>query len=323
MRTLFIAMLGWLLVSASTAGAADWPERPIRIVTAAGPGSSLDILTRSLAKRLNADLGQTVVVENRPGANQLLAAEACANAKPDGYTFCTTATEPYTSNLFLFKKLPYDAVNGFSPVAMLAVQQGGIVVRSEVGARTLDEVVAASHAKPNTLNWGSYGTGSNSHLYLEAVREEKHWDVTHVPYKSVADLTQALVGGDVQLAYVVLDAPIRKMLDGGVLNLLAYGADARSPRYPNVPTFDEVGLGPYRIRGWYGLLAPAGVPTEIIERMNRLAQTAMKSPEFQPLLQNLSVGPVADHVPADMEASIRSNRVVVKNALARAKVKAQ
>ena len=312
-----------LLALASTARAETWPDRPIKIITAAGPGAALDTLTRKLAEALQKELGQPVIVDNRPGANQIIAATACANARPDGYTFCTTATEPYTNNVFLFRNLPYDPTNGFAPVAMLANQLAGIVVRKELGAETLQDVVAYSRAHPGKLNWGSYGIGSNSHLYLEAVRQETGWAVTHIPYRDVTNLTQGLLANDVQLAYAVLDDKIQRQIADGTLKLIAYAGTARSPLYPDVPTFEELGLESYRIRGWYGLLAPAGTPPAIVERVNRTAMEVMNSPDMKTILQALSVAPVAAHAPADMAANIRRNRDVVGSSLQRANVQAQ
>lgn len=312
-----------LFVLSTGAQAETWPDRPVRIITAAGPGAALDTLTRKLAEALQKKLGQPVIVDNKPGANQIITATACANARPDGYTFCTTATEPYTNNVFLFKNLPYDPAKGFAPVAMLANQLAGIVVRKELGATTLQDVVAYSRAHPGQINWGSYGIGSNSHLYLEAVRQETGWAVTHIPYRDVTTLTQGLLANDVQLAYAVLDDRIQREIAEGNLKLIAYAGVARSPLYPDTPTFDELGLEGYRIRGWYGLLAPAGTPVEIVERINRSAIEIMNSADMQGMLRALSVAPVPAHEPADMAANIRRNRDVVGAALQRANVQPQ
>ncbi|HMN78732.1 MAG TPA: tripartite tricarboxylate transporter substrate binding protein [Burkholderiaceae bacterium] len=300
---------------------AAWPERPLRIITAAAPGSGLDILTRTLARQLQQRLQQPVIVENKPGANQIIAADACAKSAPDGYTFCTTAVEPYTSNAFLFRKLPYDP-DGFTPVAMLTTLIAGIVARTDLGARTLAEIVALSKQQPGRLNWGSYGPGSNSHLYLEAVRTQFGWDVTHVPYKSTIDATQAIVARDVHLVYMQIGQPLRKHIDDGELRLIAYAGERRSPSWPDVPTFAEVGLGDYLIRGWWGMVAPGGTPAPIVQKMNDLAQAIVNAPESRELLKSLSVEPYAPNSPADMAANIRANREVVRAALTRAGVQA-
>lgn len=320
LRVVSIALLVVLSIGAR---AETWPDRPVRIITAAGPGAALDTLTRKLAGALQKKFGQPVIVDNKPGANQIIAATACANARPDGYTFCTTATEPYTNNVFLFKNLPYDPARGFAPVAMLANQLAGIVVRKELGATTLKDVVAYSRAHPGQINWGSYGIGSNSHLYLEAVRQETDWAVTHVPYRDVTNLTQGLLANDVQLAYAVLDDRIQREIAEGNLKLIAYAGSARSPLYPDTPTFEELGLEGYRIRGWYGLLAPAGTPAAIVEQVNRSAIETMNGTDMQVMLRALSVAPVPAHEPADMAANILRNRDVVGAALQRANVQPQ
>lgn len=319
--TLFCGAL-LLLAHAVQAQVPAWPERPIRIVTAGAPGSGLDIMSRALAQRLSDQLRKPVLVENRPGANQIVAADACARSAPDGHTFCTTAVEPYTSNALLFKKLPYDPARSFEPVAMLTSLIAGIVVRSDLGAKTLGEVVAMSRQNPGRLNWGSYGQGSNSHLYLEAVRAEFGWDVTHVPYKSTVDATQAIVAKDVQLVYMQIGQPLRSHIDSGELRMIAYAGERRSPTWPDVPTYAEVGLGKYLIKGWWGMVAPAGTPSDIVRRMSQMSQEILNAPDMKETLAGLSVEPYARNTPAEMAENIRANRGVIGAALQRAGIEA-
>ena len=314
---------GWLLAAACVpAQAQAWPAaRPIVLVTGAAAGSGLDAVTRGLAQGLQDVLGQSVVVENKPGANQLLAADACARAKPDGYTFCTSSPEPHTTNHLILRKLPYDPFKDFSYVAMLVTLQTGVVARTDTGAATLQQCVALSHSRPGSLTWGSFGIGSHSHLYLEAIRAVTGWDVTHVPYKSSSDAFQALLGGSVHVIYNTLDAGVRSQIDAGKLTLLAYhGGGRRSSQFPDVPTFDEIGIGDYVIRSWWGIYAPAGVPADIIQRMNRLTQSIVRKPEFAPILRAVSIDPATENTPADMAANIQRNREVVARSLKRARV---
>jgi tripartite-type tricarboxylate transporter receptor subunit TctC len=312
--------LAAIVVSITGAAHAAWPDKPIRIVTGAAPGSGLDSITRAVAQGLRDALGQPVIVENKPGANQLIAAEACANSKPDGYTFCTSSTEPYTSNYYLFKKLPYDAINGFAPIAIMTALQTGVVARADIGARTLKDVVAISRAKPGSLFWGSYGQGSNSHLYLEAIRKETGWDVIHVPFKSTPETLQALLGNQVQMIYNVLDANVRQQVEAQKLVVLAYAGAKRSPDFPNVPTFDELGVGRYLIRGWWGMVAPAGVPEEIVNTMNRTVLAIVNKPEFRATLKATSTEPFGPNTPAEMAANIKRNREIAEVALKLANV---
>lgn len=318
MNAASIAVLAASVLAVTPVHAQAWPERPIRLITAGAAGSGLDLLTRTIGQQMQQQLGRPVVVENRPGGNQIVAADACAKAAPDGYTFCTTAVEPYTSNAYLFRKLPYDPEKSFDPVAMLTTLIAGIAVRADTGAKTLADVVALSKKAPGTMNWGSYGEGSNSHLYLEAVRAEFGWDVTHVPYKSTTDATQAIAARQVHLVYMQIGQPLRGYIDSGDLRLIAYAGERRSPAWPDVPTYAEVGLGKYLIKGWWGMVAPAGTPPAIVQRVSEMSQSIVRAPELQGLLAGLSVEPYARNTPADMAANIKANREVVTAALKRA-----
>lgn len=299
--------------------AQSWPDRPIRFLTAGAAGSGIDVFTRNLAQLVSKELGQPVVVENKPGANQILVADLCSKAAPDGYTFCTTSIEPYASNPALFKKLPYDPEKGFSPVAILVTLRAAIIARADLGAKTLADVVALSKKNSGKLNWGSTGIGSNSHLYLEAIRSEFGWDVTHIPYKSTPDSVQALMAGEVQMIYQQV-GPVQSQLDSGTLVALAQAAEKRSPRLATVPTFNEVGIGKYRIPSWWGMVAPAGTPPAVVQRMNELALAIVHRPELQAGLDALSVEPAARHTPADMAANMKTAREIANVSFKRANV---
>jgi tripartite-type tricarboxylate transporter receptor subunit TctC len=298
-----------------SAAAQAWPDRPIRIIVSGAAGTGMDILGRGMAESMSAQLGQPVVIDPRPGANQIVAAEACGKAKPDGYTFCITAPEPFANNLLLFKKLPYDPVNGFIPVAKLVTHSGAILGATSIGGQTLDEIAKISKAKPRTLNWASFGENSISHIYLEAIRGRTGWDVTHVPYKSTVDVKQAMLTGEGQLTYLLIDGAIRDQITSGKLRPLAFAGTRRSPDFPNVPTLNEVGLSDVYIEGWYGLFAPAGTPDAIVARMNRVALKAIENPALTPMLQTLGNGRPDDNTPADFAATVRSTREVVRKVL--------
>lgn len=310
------AALGCVALSAQ---AQNWPERPIRFLTAGAAGSGIDVFTRTLAQLVSQETGQPVVVENKPGANQILVADLCSKAAPDGYTFCTTSIEPYASNPALFKKLPYDPEKGFAPVAILVTLRAAVVARADMGAKSLAAVAQLSKQTPGKLNWGSTGIGSNSHLYLEAIRSEFGWDVTHIPYKSTPESVQALMAGDVQLIYQQV-GPVQNHLDNGTLVALAQAADKRSPHLPNVPTFAEVGIGKYRIPSWWGMVAPAGTPPAVVKRMNELALSIVHRPELQTGLNALSVDPAVRNTPADMAANMKSAREIANVSFRRANV---
>lgn len=308
-------MLYLLTATYSFAVAQTWPERPVRIIVPGPAGSVTDILARAMADSMRAQLGQPIIVDNKPGANQMIAADACSHARPDGYTFCITAPEPHANNMLLFKKLPYDAVNGFAPVAMLTTHSGAIIATASSGARTLAEFAAASRAKPKSLNWASFGENSISHIYLEGIRAKTGWDVTHIPYRSSLEVRTALLANEGQLAYLLVDGVLREQIESGKLVMVAFAGDRRSPLYPNVPTFEEVGLKDIYIMGWFGIFAPAGTPETIVNRMNRVSLLAMDSPAVQPILPILGNAKADDNTPAQFATVIRSSRETVRNAV--------
>lgn len=317
-RSALALLLGLALAGCALAQPAPWPSRPIKFITGSAAGSGLDVLTRTVAQKLSEQLQTPVVVENRPGANQIIAAEACTKAAPDGYTFCSASIEPFVNNRYLFKKLSYDP-DKLAPVAIWVNLTTAIMVRADLGAKTLPEVVALSKKMPGKLNWGSYGNGSISHLYLEAIRAEFGWDVTHITYKSTVDSAQALMANDVQIVYQQIGS-LKPHVDSGALIPLAMGMPQRAPSLPNVPTFDEVGIGKYRFGGWWGLGAPAGVPAAIVEKMNQLTLAIVRQPELQPMMNSLSVEPAPAHTPADMAAMLRRDSGVARDVLQQARI---
>lgn len=283
-----VAALAALASPASFAQPA-WPTRPVKILNGGGPGSPLDIFARVFAQRLQQELGQPIVIENRPGANQLIVADQCSKAAADGYTFCMVSQEPITNNPYMFKKLPYDVEKGFTPVAMLATPISMVLANAHLGAKSIEDVVRISKSKPGALNWGSYGIGSASHLYLESIRAATGWDVTHVPFTDPALALQALLKNEVQMIYAPPNAQITPHIASGAIVPLLFGGVERHPAYPGVQTFAEAGLGSFFVRGVWGMLAPAGLPDDITQKMNRAANVAMDDPVLAASMNTLSL----------------------------------
>lgn len=312
-----VAAAAAVFVHTATLAQTAWPSRPVKILNGGGPGSPLDVFARVFSQRLQQDLGQPVVIENRPGANQLIVADQCSKAAPDGYTFCMVSQEPITNNPYMFKKLPYDVDKGFTPVAMLASPISMVLANSQVGARSLQDLVRLSKSKPGALNWGSYGIGSASHLYLESIRAETRWDVTHVPFTDPVLALQALLKNEVQVIYGPPNAQITPHIASGAIVPLLFGGVERHPAYPDVPTFAEAGLGAYFVRGVWGMLAPAGLPDEIAQKMNRAANAAMDDPALAASMNTLSLVKRTG-TPAQMNEAFRTIRQQLAPAFKRA-----
>jgi len=316
-KLLCVAATG-LSVLASHAQTNAWPSRPIRLIVAAPPGLPPDVLARGVAQQMEKQLGQPVAVENRPGASQIIGAQSCANAPADGHTFCVLLSDAVSLNPHLFNKLPYDPEKGFAPVAILGWPQSAIVVNSTTGLKSLNEVIAASKARPGSFNFASHGNGSLAHLYLEWIRSTSGWDVTHIPYNTSP--LQAALGGQVQLTYLALGA-LKPHIDAGKLTAIAIADVKRSPLLPDVPTFTEAGLGTTYPRTWFGLFAPAGTPSATTEKLNKLAVSVVNDASFKTrVMEPMTIRPGHETIP-EMIQLMRSDRELGLDLVKKAQVK--
>lgn len=276
MRMIATALLA---AASSLASAQAWPTKPVRLILSSAPGLPPDVLARALAQNLQARYKQPFVVENKPGANSQIAMQACAAAPADGYTFCITTNDSLSVNPHLYSKLPYDAEKSFAPVAILAYPNSVVVANSALGLKTFKDVLAHSKQKPGTLNWGSFGVGSSSHLYMEWLRATAGLDVTHVPFNG-PNLVPAVLSNQVQLSYLAIGA-LKPHIDSGKLVPLAVAGSQRSPFLPNVPTLAEAGMGDFFVRTWFGMFAPAATPEATVQEMNRAALEIVNEPAFR------------------------------------------
>jgi tripartite-type tricarboxylate transporter receptor subunit TctC len=260
---------------------------------------------RRATRRAEQKFGQPVLVENKPGASTNIGVQACAAAEPDGHTLCLTLNDSVSLNPHLFKKLPYDPDKSLAPVAILAWPNSAIAVSSSVPAKTFAEVVTLSKAKPATLNWGSFGVGSASHLYLEWIRSKTGWDVAHIPYRTSP--LQAVLAGEAQVTYLAIGA-LKPHIDAGKLVPIAVAGSQRSPFLPNVPTFAEVGLGDFYVRTWFGLFAPAGTPQAVIEAAAKESLAIVNDPAFKArVMDPLTLAPGKEG-PREMRAYMTRDR---------------
>src|SRR5262245_35594205 len=246
---------------ATPAAAQDWPTRPVRIIIPLGPGGGGDVFSRLLAEELQKHFGQPFLVENRPGGGLNIGTRACAEAQPDGYTFCVLSGEPVVYNQFTFKNLPFDPEKDFEPVASLFINANALVVNSKLGVKTIPELVALAKAKPGTL---SYGTFSFMLAYfMDKLNKENGIDNVRVPFRSGNEMVNALMGGSTQVVFLGL-ANMIGQIKSGQFTGLALNSSQRSPLFPEIPTLLEA-TGEDYPPPWFGLFAPAGTPLPIIE----------------------------------------------------------
>jgi tripartite-type tricarboxylate transporter receptor subunit TctC len=265
---------------ASSAAAQTWPSKPVKVIVPYPPGGGIDILARQLAEKFTPAWGQPVVVENRPGGSTIPGTDAVAKAAPDGHTLLLTTDASFSINPHLFAKLPYDAQRDFAPATMLILLQQLLVANPGLPANNLKELIALAKAKPGSLNYASYGSGSQPHLSGEMLKHVAGIDIVHVPYKGISLAVPAAMAGEVQLTFSGIASSIGP-LKGGKLKALAIGGAKRSPLLPEVPTFAELGYPEVETHAWFGLFLPAGSPRDAVARVYRDAKRALDEPEFR------------------------------------------
>jgi len=270
----------WSLVLAGPALAQPWPAKPVRIVVAYPAGGGIDVMARQLAERLGAAWGQPVVVENKPGANTIVAADSVAKSAPDGYSVLMTTDATFSINPHLYARLPFDTERDFVPVTMLVLLQQLLVANPATPFNDLKGLIAAAKAKPGSINYASYGSGSQPHLAGEMLKHQAGIDLVHVPYKGISLAVPAVIAGEVQLTFAGI-ATSSAPLKAGRIKALAIGGAQRSPLLPQVPTFAELGYPEVETHAWFGLFMPAGAPREAIARLYQDTSRLLQDPEFR------------------------------------------
>ena len=267
-----------VLLSLSCFAAWAWPTKPVRIVVAYPPGGGIDVLARQLADKLAPAWGQPVVVENKPGANTILATDAVA--KSDNHTILMTTDATFSINPHLYAKLPYDVERDFVPVTMLVLLQQLLVAHPAVPYSDLNGLIQAAKAKPGSINYASYGSGSQPHLAAEMLKNKAGIDLVHVPYKGISLAVPAVMAGEVQLTFAGI-ATSMPQLKAGRIKALAIGGQARSPLLPQVPTFTELGFPEVETHAWFGLFLPAGSPAEAVQRIHQDTKKIIDESDFR------------------------------------------
>lgn len=293
-----------LLAPAHAQTAANYPSKPIRFIVPYAPGGSTSYVARLVGAKLTEAWGQQVLVDNKPGANTAIGSEALVRSPPDGYTISlaasTHATVPH-----LVANLPYDALRDFTPVASMVTTQLVLVVHPSVPANTLAEFIALAKAKPNELNFAAVGTGSSTHLAGEYFKSVAGVKMQHVPYKGTAPAITDLIGGQIQLNF---DTPVTSLphIKSGRLKALAITGSRRLATLPDVPTFAEAGLPAYDFQLWFGVMAPAGTPKPIVEKLSAEIGRILALPDVRQQLADQGLD-AAYRPPADFDALVRAD----------------
>ncbi|HEX4885217.1 MAG TPA: tripartite tricarboxylate transporter substrate binding protein [Casimicrobiaceae bacterium] len=256
-----------LAIAAPAAAQATWPSKPIRVVVPFPPGGTTDILARAAAQKMTEAWGQQVVVDNRPGAGGNIGAELVAKAPADGYTMLMGTVGTHAINASLYAKMPYDHVKDFVPVVLVAGVPNVLVVHPSVPAASVQELIAYGKANPGKLNFASSGSGTSIHLAGELFKVSTGVQMQHVPYKGSAPALADLLGGQVQLMFDNLPSALPH-IRAGKLRALAVTSATRAPALPDVPTVAEAGVPGFEASSWFGLLAPAGTPPDVVAKVN-------------------------------------------------------
>ncbi len=275
-QSLTLALCSFMCASAL----AQYPNKPIKIVVPFTAGGTTDILARAVGVEIQKSLGQSVVVENRAGAGGNIGADAVAKSSPDGYTLLMGTVGTHGINVTLYPKMPYDAVKDFAPVSLVAGVPNVLVAAPTFAPNSVKDVIDAAKKDPNKITFASSGSGTSIHLSAELFKLMANVQMTHVPYKGSSAALPDVIGGQVNIMFD--NAPsVIPHIRGGKLKALAVTSSARSPALPGVPTIAEAGLSGYEASSWFGVLAPAGTPKEIIDKLSQTIAKALQTPEMK------------------------------------------
>ncbi len=299
--------------------ASAYPAKPIRIIVAYTPAGTTDILARAVGQKMTEAWGQTVIVDNRPGANGNIGTELTANATPDGYTITMGTAATHSINNTLYPTLKWDAVKNFAPISLVAMVPNVLVVNNSLPVKSVKELMAYGNANPGKLNHGSPGLGSTGHLCAELFKGISGIKMTHVPYKGSAPTLADLAGGQIQ---VVIDnlPPYLPHVQSGKIRGLAVTTAQRSPAAPNLPTIQEAGVAGYEAGSWFGLLAPTGTPKNIVQKLSGETARILKVREVNERLSALGASPVGG-TPEEFAAFIRSEQAKWRKVIQQAGIK--
>ena len=297
------ALLFALLIAAA-AHAADYPTRPIKIVVPYTPGGAVDVMTRLLAEKVSASIGQPVVAENRPGAGASVGSAVVAKSPPDGYTILVCTNGAMTINTALYKSLGYEPLRDFEPIIQLANHAVVLIVNSDLGIRSVPELLAFARSRPGKVSGGSSGSGSTMHLALEFLNKTAGTSITHVPYRGSAPATAAVASGDLHMSFMDL-VPALPLAKAGKVRIIGV-IGQRTAIAPEVPTMEEGGLKGFDFVTWSGYFAPAGTPKDVIAKLTAAVQESLKSPAVIERARTTGMA-IRFMPPAELDATVKSD----------------
>ncbi len=278
-RALQAAFFVALAATAGIAQSQTFPAKPVKLIVGTTAGGLTDTVTRALAAELTKVWGQPALVENRPGASTIVAAAYAAKAPADGHTIMMANDPTLSSNQYLYSKLPYDPLRDFAPVINVYEAISLLAVKPDYPAKSLQQLIAMAKAKPGAINYASFGPGSKTHLDTEAFAQLSGIKLTHIPYKGIAEVLTALIGGQIEVGFSGIP-PIIPYIRGGQLRALAVAGPTRFAALPDVPTFAEAGVPNFESRSWFGLVVPAATPRPVIDKIAADVSKVISRPDF-------------------------------------------
>ena len=302
---LIVAGLGLMLPPTESIAQSGYPNKSVRLIVGFAPGGSTDIVGRIVAQRLGERLGQTVVVENKAGAGGTIGADATAKATPDGYTLTLGTTSTHAIAPGAYSKLSYDPVADFTHISLVAITPYLLVVNPQVKANNLAEFVTLAKSQPGTLNYASAGNGTATHLAMEMLKDAAKIDLIHIPYKGNAPADAAIIGGEVQAVFGSMPALLQNTKANKV-RPLAVGTAARSPALPEVPTVAEQGYPGFEAALWLGIMGPANMPKDVVERLHKEIVAIVATPEFKAAMDANGAEPIASKSPDEFREMLRA-----------------
>lgn len=298
-------VLGLILaLGAGNALAQPYPQKTITLIVPFPPGGTTDVLARALGFELGKSLGQQVIIESKPGAGATLGADYVAKAKPDGYTLLMGAVH-HTIATSVYRKLPYDFQKDLTPITIVALVPNVLVINPQIPANNVKELVALAKASPGKFTYGSNGLGTAQHLIGAQFEQLAGVSMLHVPYKGSGPLATDLLGGQINMSFDTI-TPVLPHIKAGKMRALAVTTANRSPALPDVPTLAESGLTGFDLGTWFGVLAPAGTPPEIINRLYREMSKIIQSADFKKRMDEIGANPVGN-TPTQMAAQIKAD----------------
>src|SRR5262245_2906552 len=303
------------LVPASTQ-AQDYPNRPVTLVAPTAPGGVIDRICRILAARFSEAWGRQVVVEHRPGANNQLAAEYITKSPPDGYTLMVSPEVTFAVNPSLYKRLPYDPFNGFTPIAGLVIINHALILHPSMPVESVNDLVALAKKKPGALNYGTFGSGSTGHLNMEMLQTMSGTKFTAVHYKGATPALTDVIGGHIQMMFVSVGTAVPQWHERKV-KFIAVGAAERMPLLPEMPTVSETGVPGYEAVSWFGLFGPPGMPADTVAKINAEVRRTFADPDIRKIMDREYFTPIVGS-PEDLTTRIKTDepkwRKVIQNA---------